>query len=184
MVDVVDALTRSRMMSGIRGRDTKPELLLRRALHALGFRYRLHGRDLPGRPDIVLPRHRAVVFVHGCFWHRHAGCRYASTPATRPEFWANKFRKNVERDLRNQEALLATAWRVAVVWECALKKHPAPDIAAALGEWLVSGRAGLFVLEYRSLAANNGNDPEHAPKGVSSSVDSVQTAMLSQLSVR
>lgn len=161
MVDVVDALTRSRMMSGIRGRDTKPELLLRRALHALGFRYRLHGRDLPGRPDIVLPRHRAVVFVHGCFWHRHAGCRYASTPATRPDFWADKFRTNVERDLRNQEALLASGWRVALVWECALKKHPAPAIAEALGEWLTSGRAGLFVLEDRSLPADNGNDPEH-----------------------
>ncbi len=105
-------------MSGIGAKDTKPELALRRALHARGYRYRLHDKRLPGKPDIVLPRYKAVIFVHGCFWHRHPNCRYATTPATRPEFWAKKFRGNVERDKRNQAALTDLGWRVAVVWEC------------------------------------------------------------------
>ena len=98
MTDIVDQQTRSRMMSGIRGKNTKPELALRRALHARGFRFRLHSGKVHGRPDLVLPKHRAVVFVHGCFWHRHEGCRYATTPSTRPEFWRAKFDANVARD--------------------------------------------------------------------------------------
>ena len=98
MADIVDRQTRSRMMSGIRGKNTKPEMILRRALHARGFRYRLHGKGVPGRPDLILAKHRAVIFVHGCFWHRHEGCRYATTPATRPEYWAEKFAANVRRD--------------------------------------------------------------------------------------
>lgn len=146
MADVVDPVTRSRMMAGIRGRDTKPELLLRRALHALGLRYRLHHRGLPGRPDLVFPRRRAVVFVHGCFWHRHENCRYATTPVTRPDFWMQKFRSNVERDRRNQHALLAAGWRVAIVWECLLKKQAAGDVARALAVWLEEGDTDLFVL--------------------------------------
>ena len=101
MTDIVDSQTRSRMMSGIRGKNTKPELALRRSLHALGFRYRLHAKGIPGKPDIVMPKYRAVIFVHGCFWHRHAGCRYATVPATRPEFWATKFDANVVRDVAN-----------------------------------------------------------------------------------
>ena len=115
MADVVDRQTRSRMMSGIRGADTKPEIAVRKALHAAGFRYRLHVRDLPGRPDIVLPRHRAVIFVHGCFWHRH-DCHLFRWPATR-----NKISGNVERDRLAIEALLGASWRVLVIWECALK---------------------------------------------------------------
>lgn len=145
MADVVDADTRSRMMAGIRGRDTKPELLLRRALHALGLRYRLHHGKLPGKPDLVFPRHGAVIFVHGCFWHRHETCRYATIPATRPEFWMEKFRSNVERDRRNQEDLLATGWRVAIVWECILKKHSADNVARALAEWLLHDQSVLYV---------------------------------------
>ena len=107
MADIVDPETRSRMMSGIKGKNTRPELALRRALHARGFRYRLHDKRLPGKPDLILPRFRAAIFVHGCFWHRHEGCKYATTPATRPEFWQAKFRENAERDQRNFDALLA-----------------------------------------------------------------------------
>src|SRR3546814_4200196 len=97
--------TRSRMMAGIRGKDTGPEVTLRRAMHARGFRYRLHVRSMPGRPDLVFPRYKAVVFVHGCFWHRHEGCRYATSPATRSEFWAEKFATNLARDRNNEERL-------------------------------------------------------------------------------
>ncbi|NHB78398.1 very short patch repair endonuclease [Rhodobacter calidifons] len=139
MTDIVDQQTRSRMMSGIRGKNTKPELALRRALHARGFRFRLHSGKVHGRPDLVLPKHRAVVFVHGCFWHRHKGCRYATVPATRPEFWRAKFDANVARDRTVRTTLLDGGWRVATVWECALRK---PDQVAASAEllstWLLS----------------------------------------------
>jgi len=137
MVDIVDAATRSRMMAGIRGKDTGPEVTLRRAMHARGFRYRLHARSMPGRPDLVFPRYRAAVFVHGCFWHRHEGCRYATSPATRPEFWAEKFATNVTRDRNNEERLRALGWRVAVVWECGLKRS-ADEMAEQLSSWLQS----------------------------------------------
>lgn len=110
---------RSRIMRAVRSKDTKPELLVRRCLHALGFRFRLHRRDLPGSPDIVLPRWRAVVFVHGCFWHLH-GCPKSRMPATRREFWETKLRRNAERDGEAREFLKASGWRVFVVWECAL----------------------------------------------------------------
>ena len=124
MVDVVSSKVRSRMMAGIGGKDTKPELALRKGLFALGLRYRLHDRKLPGRPDIVLPRWNAVVFVHGCFWHRHPGCRFATMPSTRTEFWLDKFEKNVARDQRNVVALQTLGWRVLVVWECDIKADP------------------------------------------------------------
>lgn len=139
MADIVDAPTRSRMMAGIRGRDTRPERLLRSALHRRGFRFRLHAGSLPGRPDLVLPRWRAAVLVHGCFWHRHEGCRFATTPATRPEFWAAKFRANVERDARNLEALRASGWRVATVWGCALRGGRAEPTVERLAGWIRSG---------------------------------------------
>jgi len=139
VTDIVDQQTRSRMMSGIRGKNTKPELALRRALHARGFRFRLHSGKVHGRPDLVLPKHRSVVFVHGCFWHRHKGCRYATVPATRPEFWRAKFAANVARDRTVRTTLLDGGWRVATVWECALRK---PDQVAASAEllstWLLS----------------------------------------------
>lgn len=137
MTDIVDKDTRSRMMSRIRGKDTRPEMILRRALHAKGLRFRLHRKDLPGTPDLVLPRHNAVCFVHGCFWHRHPGCRFATTPATRPDFWQNKFRENVERDRRNIEALRAAGWRVAVIWECEIGRREAPAVIDDLVDWLV-----------------------------------------------
>lgn len=139
MTDIVDQQTRSRMMAGIRGKNTRPELALRKALHARGFRFRLHSKNVPGRPDLVLAKHRAVIFVHGCFWHRHQGCRYATTPSTRPEFWKAKFEANVLRDRDVQTTLMEAGWRVATVWECALRK---PDQVAAsvdvLSAWLNS----------------------------------------------
>lgn len=112
---------RSRNMAAIRGRDTTPERRVRSLLHQLGYRFRLHRRDLPGSPDIVLPKHHTVVFVHGCFWHRHPGCRYTTTPRTRTAFWQAKFRQNVERDARQISELRAAGWSVVVVWECELR---------------------------------------------------------------
>ena len=136
MPDIVDRATRSRMMAGIGSRNTKPELLLRRAVHARGLRYRLHNRGLPGTPDLVFRRFRSVCFVHGCFWHRHTDCPYAYTPATRKEFWLAKLDANVERDRRNRLDLLEVGWRVAVVWECALRKGGESGTAMALEHWL------------------------------------------------
>jgi len=118
MADRISPSRRSLNMSRIRARDTGPELAVRRRLHAAGFRFRLDVRDLPGRPDIVLPRYRTVVFVHGCFWHRHPGCPYAAQPKTRQEFWEQKFVSNVERDRRAQRELREVGWCVEVVWEC------------------------------------------------------------------
>ncbi|MCA3108204.1 MAG: DNA mismatch endonuclease Vsr [Rhodocyclaceae bacterium] len=135
-MDVVDAATRSRMMAGIRGKDTAPELAVRKGLHAAGFRFRLHRRDLPGRPDIVLPRYRAVVFVHGCFWHRHAGCRYATTPSSNAMRWTRKFSENVARDRAAIAALESAGWRVAVTWECGLRAANQTVTIAALAAWL------------------------------------------------
>jgi DNA mismatch endonuclease (patch repair protein) len=140
MVDVVSKSVRGRMMSAIRGRDTAPERTLRRILFAKGLRFRLHGADLPGRPDLVLPRHRAVIFVHGCFWHRHPGCCFATTPATNVAFWQDKFSANVARDCRNHQKLLAAGWRVAIVWECVLDSKSADSTARYLARW-ISGRS-------------------------------------------
>ena len=109
------------LMSRIRGKDTKPEIAVRSLLHRMGLRFRLHRRDLSGTPDIVLSGRKAVVFVHGCFWHRHEGCKDAAVPKTRTEFWQAKFAKNVERDARNRRDLKRLGWRALVVWECELK---------------------------------------------------------------
>lgn len=108
-------------MSRIKGRDTGPELRLRSLLHRAGFRFRLQAKDLPGKPDIVLPKYRTAIFVHGCFWHRHEGCRNATTPSTRTQFWQEKFVGTVERDKRNMAALETAGWTVITVWECDLK---------------------------------------------------------------
>ena len=121
MTDIVDAATRRRMMQGIRSRDTKPELLVRRGLHSRGFRYVLGGRELPGRPDLVFPSKASVVFVHGCFWHRHQGCRYAYMPSTRIDFWLAKFEANIRRANLQQQQLTELGWRVIIVWECELR---------------------------------------------------------------
>lgn len=108
-------------MARVKQKDTGPEMRVRRALHRLGYRFRLHRADLPGRPDIVLPRYRIAILVHGCFWHRHPGCKLASSPKTRQEFWRAKFEANVARDSRNEITLEAMGWRPAVVWECETK---------------------------------------------------------------
>lgn len=121
MVDRITPEHRSWNMSRIRGKDTGPEKHLRSMLHRAGFRYRLHKAALPGKPDLVLPRYRTVIFVHGCYWHRHPGCRNATTPSTRREFWQEKFDGTVNRDARNRTALEAAGWTVLTVWECELK---------------------------------------------------------------
>jgi len=122
-MDVVDAATRSRMMAGIKSKNTKPEMTVRKYLHARGFRYRLHVRSLPGSPDLALPKHRVAIFVHGCFWHRHDGCRFTTTPASNAEKWNQKFHDNVHRDIRKQSALEDAGWRVIVIWECELRQN-------------------------------------------------------------
>lgn len=114
-------MSRSEIMQSVRQKNTKPEVKVRQALHALGFRFRLHRRDLPGSPDIVLPKFRTVIFVHGCFWHRHPGCKYASTPKSRQEYWLPKFESNVRRDAIKEAQLKELGWRVLVVWECETK---------------------------------------------------------------
>jgi len=110
-------------MSRIRSKDTKPELLVRRFLHENGFRYRLHVKTLPGKPDIVLPKYKTVIFVHGCFWHGHEGCKYYVVPKTRTEWWLDKIGKNINKDTGAENLLLAAGWRVIKIWECGLKKH-------------------------------------------------------------
>ncbi|ESX31580.1 MULTISPECIES: very short patch repair endonuclease [unclassified Mesorhizobium] len=146
MADIVDKVTRSRMMSGIRGSNTKPEKELRAALHARGLRYRLHAKNLIGRPDLVFPKFHAAVFVHGCFWHRHEGCRYSTMPSTRREFWEQKFAANIARDRHVEQALLDTGWRVATVWECALKtRSQVVEVADRIWRWLGSHEQWLEV---------------------------------------
>ena len=143
--DIVAPDVRSRMMAGIRGKDTKPELVIRSALHRLGFRFRLHRRDLPGKPDLVFPKYRAVILVHGCFWHGH-DCHLFRWPKTRREFWEQKISSNVARDRRHLSELAARCWRVATVWECALKgrtRLPVEAVAVRCAAWLVSDQASM-----------------------------------------
>lgn len=122
MPDHVPLQKRSQMMAAVKSKDTAPEVALRKRLHAMGYRYRLQVGELPGRPDIVFPARKKVIFVNGCFWHRHAGCRYSTTPRSRPEFWRAKFDANVSRDARNIAALHALEWDTLVVWQCELKR--------------------------------------------------------------
>ena len=112
---------RSRNMSAIKSKNTKPEIKVRKVLHSMGYRFRLHSKDLPGSPDIVLPKYKTVIFVHGCFWHRHENCKYASTPKTRQEFWNKKFKENINRDNLNQANLSLKGWKIIIIWECQLK---------------------------------------------------------------
>ena len=112
---------RSRNMSAIKSKNTKPEIKVRKLLHSMGYRFRLHSKDLPGSPDIVLPKYKTVIFVHGCFWHRHENCKYASTPKTRKEFWNKKFTENKKRDSEIQEKIKNLDWRSVVIWECETK---------------------------------------------------------------
>lgn len=147
MADIVAPEVRSRMMSRIRSKDTVPELAVRRGLHKLGYRFRIHDKRLEGCPDIVLPKWRAVVFVHGCFWHGH-DCHLFRLPSTRSQFWNEKIQKNRSRDRLNKGKLLCNRWRVATVWECALKgtrKCSEPDLLQLLSEWIVSSATELEV---------------------------------------
>lgn len=145
MVDVVTPQVRSRMMSGIRGKNTLPEMLVRRFLHGLGLRYRLHDRGLPGAPDLVFPRHGVVIFVHGCYWHRHEGCKYATTPASNVEFWETKFAENVRRDRAAVMALKKAGWRVFILWECGLRTSDTVRALHWLPKAIRHGRKRLVV---------------------------------------
>ncbi|MDA5192795.1 very short patch repair endonuclease [Govanella unica] len=147
MADIVPTDVRSRMMAGIRGTNTKPELLLRKGLHRLGFRFRLHDRTLPGKPDIVLSRYRAVIFAHGCFWHGH-DCHLFRWPSTRPEFWEAKITRNREVDARTKDALAKSGWRQAIIWECALRgrtRLPLDELLLTCADWLRSDQSGLEI---------------------------------------
>lgn len=149
MVDVMSSAVRSALMSRIRGKNTKPEIIVRTQLWARGFRFRLHTKGLAGKPDLVLPKWKAVVFVHGCFWHRHEGCPLFRLPKTRTEFWDGKLSANRQRDLAAVRDLLSLGWRVAVVWECAIRLDPAATIDQ-LAEWISSHR------EKTEIQASNG----------------------------
>lgn len=146
MTDVLTPAQRRLNMSRIRGRDTKPEMIVRRGLHALGLRYKLHDKTLPGRPDLVLPRFKTVVFVHGCFWHAH-GCSYSTMPKTRTGFWRKKIEGNAARDRRTLAALHDAGWRVVFVWECAVRRKPAVTANGALRRtagWIRRGRGDVL----------------------------------------
>ena len=125
MTDVLTPEQRRRNMQAVRSGGTKPEIVVRSLVHRLGYRFRLHRRDLPGKPDLVFPARRKVIFVHGCFWHQHSGCRYAARPSTRAEFWATKLNGNVDRDARVQAQLTERGWGVFVVWECETRAEAA-----------------------------------------------------------
>ncbi len=141
MTDIVDPITRSRMMSGIRGKNTKPEMVVRRELFKRGFRYRLHVRNMPGKPDLVMKKYRAAIFVHGCFWHGH-DCSLFRMPTTNQEFWSGKISGNICNDMSNRQKLLGSGWRVLMIWECALrgKNINVCKVMDVVAEWLVSGQ--------------------------------------------
>lgn len=140
MTDVVSAKIRSRMMSGIQGKNTKPEVMIRKALHQKGFRYRLHVKSLPGKPDLVFPKYHAVIQINGCFWHGHK-CHLFKWPSTRPKFWRDKISGNRKRDAKNIAKLVSLGWRVLTIWECAVKgksKLPFETLIAETCEWLIT----------------------------------------------
>lgn len=135
MADIVPPAVRSRMMAGIRAKNTKPEMAIRRGLHRLGLRFRLHDKRLPGKPDLVFPKYRAVIFVHGCFWHGHE-CHGVRIPATRTEFWQQKIERNIERDAAVRTALDQAGWRHLTSWECQIKQRNLEAILAGCIDWL------------------------------------------------
>ncbi|HEV7437320.1 MAG TPA: very short patch repair endonuclease [Pseudorhizobium sp.] len=156
MADVVSAAVRSRMMAGIRSKNTKPEIILRKGLHGRGFRFRLHNKSLPGSPDLVFARRKAVLFAHGCFWHGH-DCHLFRLPSTRREFWEAKIARNREVDQRAERSLLAAGWRVGVVWECALKgraRLPLDEVLETCSHWL---EVDTGTLEVRGTIGAQGN---------------------------
>ncbi|MFW6152527.1 MAG: very short patch repair endonuclease [Verrucomicrobiota bacterium] len=146
MVDKLTKEHRSWNMSRIRGKNTKPEYIVRSLLHRMGYRFTVNGpknKKLPGKPDIVLPKYKTVIFVHGCFWHRHPGCSQTTSPSTRKEFWQKKFASNVERDKRNQKSLRDMGWKVIVIWECDVKLSP--------GDAVIKGLAKVGILPENEL---------------------------------
>lgn len=143
MMDIVDKATRSRMMAGIKGKNTRPEMVLRRGLHGLGFRFRVHASGLSGHPDLCLRKHNAIIFVHGCYWHRHENCRFATTPKSRQDFWLAKFAANVERDARDRKLLKKDGWRQAIIWECCLRPSNARTTIDVTSNWLRSSEPFL-----------------------------------------
>jgi len=132
MTDIVSKKKRSEMMSGITSKNTLPELTVRKALHKAGYRYRLHYKALPGKPDLVMPKYKLSIFVHGCFWHRHTGCKYAYQPKTRREFWEKKFQSNVARDQKNITNLTSKGWRTLIIWECFIRKVDSSELVESL----------------------------------------------------
>ncbi len=182
MTDIFSPAQRSIAMSKVGSRDTKPEWILRSGLHRLGFRYRLGNRHLAGKPDLLFPKYRAVVFVHGCYWHRHPGCKDATTPKSNTDFWIRKFAENIERDRRTEEKLAAEGWRVMVVWECELLKETlqavrrvsrwlTQETTAALessGDESVIDRAQLLTVAERRVRyriCSNNKPHTNLPKG-------------------
>jgi len=161
MVDVVDPKTRSRMMSGIRSKNTKVEVLIRKALHARGFRFRIHRRDLPGSPDIVLPKYRAVIMVNGCFWHGH-DCQLFKWPRTRPEFWHKKLLGNIRRDEKNLARLMELGWRVCVLWECEFKGSKSKTLAEVSDELIEWLNGDGFLKHFPHGRTQKGPVPFHA----------------------
>ncbi|MBK6973903.1 MAG: DNA mismatch endonuclease Vsr [Sterolibacteriaceae bacterium] len=139
-MDIVPPAVRSQMMAGIKGKDTKPEMIVRRTLFAAGFRFRLHRRDLPGMPDVVLPGRKITIFVHGCFWHRHKDCDLAKLPSSNADFWRGKLDANVRRDKQAAEMLRTAGWRVLVIWECSTRGKAIHGLGARLLKW-ISGDA-------------------------------------------
>ena len=140
MSDIVDRNTRSRMMAGIKSTNTRPEMIIRRGLHHLGFRFRLHSKKLPGKPDLVLPKYGAVIQVQGCFWHGH-DCQLFKWPSTRKDFWQKKILGNIERDIRTNNKLRELGWRILSIWECSLKgkdRLPVEDVLTRSASWLRS----------------------------------------------
>lgn len=150
MVDVMSPTARSSLMSRIRAKNTRPEMMVRKQLWARGFRFRLHAKDLAGKPDLVLPKWKALVFVHGCFWHRHEGCPFFRLPKTRADFWDGKLYANRQRDLAAIDALLDVGWRVAVVWGCAVRIDEA-ETSGQLAKWLRSERRGVEILAHEGV---------------------------------
>lgn len=171
MADIVSPETRSRMMSGIKGKDTRPELLVRKALFARGFRYRIHDKNLPGKPDLVLPRYRAAVFIQGCFWHQH-DCHLFKWPKSRQDFWRTKIESNKARDAKVISDLTASGWRVLIIWECALKgkkRLPLEELSDMVVNWLCSNTTYLEVTGCEltdSRSTKTGNDKRRSTKTV------------------
>ena len=148
MTDVVSSQTRSKMMSGIQGKNTKPEIMIRKALHQKGFRYRLHVKSLPGKPDLVFPKYKAAIQINGCFWHGH-NCHLFKWPSTQPEFWREKILGNRERDAVKLKEMEEIGWRTMIIWECAVKgkyKQPFNEVIEWVSNWLISGNISVEIM--------------------------------------